>query len=370
MKSQTAPAARAAAFLLAAAALPLTPLFAQEAAPAGDQPAAETTPPPDAETSIPPPSEKSTPVQEETTSAPPVSDAGTRAPAARTVTRSTTTRSTSRAPATVVAPAPVVIAPAPIGVAPTPIETLPPPVAQTPPVEILPETPPAPATTTVETRDSRDSLMPWLLAGLLLIGALAFFGLRRRRGAVVHERAYEPAPAAVAPAAAPAIAPAVVPVPAGRPELELEMRPVRAGVSGLDARVEFQLTVGNRGSVAAEDVRISTWMLAAGSTEAEQALIEPRDHADTPPVTIGAGEARTMEACVALPTAEVQGDAVLPVVVADARYRLPDGSEGRTSASYAVGVPDGEGLAHFGIQNPSGLHEGVVARPHRQPQRV
>ena len=74
----------------------------------------------------------------------------------------------------------------------------------------------------------------------------------------------------------------VAETPAGRPELELAMRPVRAGVSGDDARVEFELTVDNRGPVAAEDVRITTWMLAAGSSEAESALIVPRDHADTP----------------------------------------------------------------------------------------
>ena len=162
----------------------------------------------------------------------------------------------------------------------------------------------------------------------------------------------------------------VAETPAGRPELELAMRPVRAGVSGDDARVEFELTVDNRGPVAAEDVRITTWMLAAGSSEAESALIVPRDHADTPAVTIGAGEARTVQALVALPTAEVDGDAVLPVVVADARYRLPDGSEGRTSASFAVGVPDGEELAHFAVDNPSGLHDDVVARPLGEVERV
>ena len=66
---------------------------------------------------------------------------------------------------------------------------------------------------------------------------------------------------------------------------------------------------------------------------------------------------------VALSTEKVEGDAVLPVVVADARYLLPDGSEGRTSATFAVGVPDGEELAHFAVDNPSGLNEGVVAKP-------
>ncbi len=72
-----------------------------------------------------------------------------------------------------------------------------------------------------------------------------------------------------------------------------------------------------------------------------------------------------MEAAVALPTAEVEGDALLPVVVADARYTLPDGSEEHRSVSFAVGVPVEGELAHFDVENPSGLHEGVEARPFR-----
>jgi hypothetical protein len=384
MKPHPTPFVRAAALLLAAAALPLTPLMAQETTPPADEPASEA-PPLDATTSIPPP-EATTPVQtrETTSPAPPTeAEAAAPAPTRRTATtrRTTTTRTTTRAPATIITPAPVAVAPVPIpGETLAPAETtpLPPPVAQTPPLEVLPETPPAPVTTPVETRDSRDSLLPWLIGGLLLLGALAFFGLRGRRRTAVRDEVrndvYEPSPApvTVAPvaAAAPIVAPVDTMVPAGRPELNLAMRPRRAGVSGDDARVEFELTVGNTGPVAAENVRISTWMLAHGSSEAESALIVPRDHADTPPVTIGAGESRTMEASVALPTSQVDGDAVLPVVVADARYRLPDGSEGRTSASFAVGVPDGEELAHFGIENPSGLHEGVVARPLGEPERV
>ncbi|HYJ84182.1 MAG TPA: hypothetical protein VEW26_15215 [Allosphingosinicella sp.] len=376
MKQQTPSLARAAALLLAAAALPLTPALAQETAPPADPPA-EATSPPDATTSIPPP-EATTPPPETVVTEPeavaPAPVPVTRAPArTTTTTRRTETRTIRRTPATVPGPAiPVATAPVAVPVETLPpVTTLPPPVAQTPP-EVLPEVPPAPVTTTVETQDSRDSLLPWLLGGLLLVGALAFFALRRRRRTDVYdevrEEAYQPAPATVAPVAA--AAPIVTPAPAGRPDLDLAMRPVRAGVTGSDARVEFELTVGNNGPVAAEDVRISTWMLAAGSSEAEQALIVPRDHADTPPVTIGAGEARTVQASVALPTAEVEGDAVLPVVVADARYRLPDGSEGRTSASFAVGVPDGEELAHFGIDNPSGLHDDVVARPLGEPERV
>ena len=60
------------------------------------------------------------------------------------------------------------------------------------------------------------------------------------------------------------------------------------------------------------------------------------------------------------------------MVVADARYTLPDGSEGRTHASFAVGVAEGEGeaLAPFPIDRSSGLSENVEARLHGEPERV
>ena len=154
------------------------------------------------------------------------------------------------------------------------------------------------------------------------------------------------------------------------------MRPVRAGVTGGDAVVEFELAVTNQGSAAARHVRVSTWMLAAGpgqESEMERMLIERGQNesaSDLPEVTIDPGAAQKIETSVALHTAGLQADAVLPVVVAEARYRLPDGSEGRTSASFAVGVPDGEELAHFAIHNPSGLHEGVEARALGEPERA
>jgi hypothetical protein len=58
------------------------------------------------------------------------------------------------------------------------------------------------------------------------------------------------------------------------------------------------------------------------------------------------------------------------VVVADARYRLPDGSEGRTHASFAFGLPSGDGLAPFDADEPSGLRDDVEARLHGEPERV
>jgi hypothetical protein len=146
----------------------------------------------------------------------------------------------------------------------------------------------------------------------------------------------------------------------GRPWLDLALEPVRAGVKDDEAVVEFALRVDNHGVAPARDVRVSAFMLQAGASEAERNLIQPKA---MPPVEIAPGETKQVETAVALPTDKVEGDSVLPVVVADARYTLPDGSEGHTSATFAVGVPDGEELAHFAVDNPSGLHDDVVARP-------
>jgi hypothetical protein len=195
-----------------------------------------------------------------------------------------------------------------------------------------------------------------LVIALLLAGVAAFVLLRRRRRDDVYEETYDAPVAETAMAAEPVAAA----VETGRPWLDLSLQPVRAGVEGDEAVVQFALKVDNHGVAPARDVRVSAFMLQAGASDAERSLIEPTE---MPAVEIAPGETKRVESSVALPTDQVEGDAVLPVVVADARYTLPDGSEGHTSASFAVGVPDGEELAHFAVENPSGLHEEVVARP-------
>jgi hypothetical protein len=252
-----------------------------------------------------------------------------------------------------------------------PPATVPPTTAPTvlnaaPPTGVDTVTPPPPTRAQQPQLDQRTAVWPWFLLGALLIGAAALLLLNRRRGRTeVYENSYEPAPrvAEQVGAAPPVVVAPVAPEPAGVPAIALAMRPLRAGVEEGGARVEFELTVDNRGTGEARDVRVATWMLAAGASEAERALIAPTEAAaDTPPLDIPAGEARTVEAQVAMPRGDIPGDALLPVVVADASYRLPDGSAGKVSARFAVGVPDGEELARFDAEHPSGLHEGVIAQ--------
>jgi LPXTG-motif cell wall-anchored protein len=398
---QTPQIRRAPWLLLAAAALPLSPALAQDTttaqpaqppatAPEPAQPQVQPTPEPVAVTPAPAPE----------TAAPAAAEPEVATPAPRRAAR-TATRAPVRTAAPVRAPVRVTTAaPAatPETAAPAAAASPSAPAADVPslaPAAPVPAPPPASVTTTdqtaapAQTQNRGTSTWPWLLLGALLIAGGLFLFARRRR-ADVYDDVYEsdraetyaepegvaaPAaveePAPVMAAAVPVAAAAPLAADAGEAEIDLDMRPLRAGVAGDGARVEFQLTVGNSGSGPAQAVRVSTWMLAAGSNEMERALIEPRaEAADTPPVTIPAGESRTMEAAVALPTSQVEGDAVLPVVFADASWQDADGTEHHTRVSYAVGVPDGEELAHFATDNPSGLHEGVVARALGEPERA
>jgi hypothetical protein len=364
---------------------------------------------------------------------PPVAEPEPQAPAAAAPARSAARAAPqSRARPAQPAPAPAAVTAAP---ALTPVPIAPPvatiePVAP-PPAERVAAEPVAPAPAP---NDSAPWI--WLVAGLAVIAAIAgLLAWRRRRSAEeyydevydepVHQPALEPvvepvpdamvAAVPVIPAAAlhiPAAAQADVvsahtepahaetgdsvadaetvsvsdadsadvdamvassSAPAGRPWLELMMRPMRAGTNRDDAIVEFELTVGNAGDVPAKDVRISTWMFAAGSaqgSEMERMLIEPPADATVSEVTIAPGDGTRIEAAIALPTAQGANGSVLPVLVADARYTLADGSEGRTSASFEIGLARGDEIEGFSTARPTGMHEDIDARLHAEPQHA
>ena len=149
------------------------------------------------------------------------------------------------------------------------------------------------------------------------------------------------------------------------------MRPIRAGTSKDNASSSSSSPSAIPASVPARDVRISTCMFAAGAAgESEMERIADRSaRRAVTRVDIPAGEAQRLETSMAL-SPRRWARSVLPVVVADARYRLPDGSEGRTRASFEVGLPRGEGLDPFPTDRVSGLIEDVEARLHGEPERV
>lgn len=164
---------------------------------------------------------------------------------------------------------------------------------------------------------------------------------------------------------------------AERPWLEFAMRPVRAGTNIDEALVEIELTVGNAGSTPARNVRISTFLLSSdpSGSEMERLLVNPPADGTTDPVTINPGEGKRIDATLALlksDMGEILPDAIRPIIVADARYTLEDGSEGRTSASFVIGVtPEegGPGLEPLELSRAS-MHENVGAELRGEPQHA
>ena len=422
MKSTRTPNRRAFAALIPATLLLAAPGYAQ------DVPAA-TAPP--IQTVTPPPVVPTLPPETSTAAPPPAAPVATPDETAATPPPARTARATprpvraARAPAPVAARAParVEAAPAPVAVtpAPAPAEVTPAPVTPAP----VEATAPAPAATTQTTTTTEAApIWPWLVGLLVVLGAIGLFVMRRRRAPAeeyyeepVVADAYVPTPAPIVaeePAFAPAAAPQFLrtaplaaaasdgPAPlanedaalatpeaeevaeltagdapvADRPWLEFALRPVRAGVSADEALVEFELTVGNAGSVKAKDVRISTFMFAtAPGTDAEmdQMLIDRGDDG-VPPITIEPGEGTRVDATLALSKAgliESTNGSILPVVVADARYTLADGSEGRTSASFTIGVSE-EGTPAMSPLSLAerGMHDEVEARLYGVPEHA
>ncbi|TGX54281.1 hypothetical protein E5A73_09245 [Sphingomonas gei] len=406
------------AALLIGAALLATPAFAQEAptqtvTPPPIAATAEPAPAPAPRIEMAP----SAPIVQPAPPPGPRPETATEAAprAVHSATRSTQTRQTARtaAPARQAAPAPVAepAAPAPVAQSPAPVAETPVQTAAAPaPAPVAPA--PAAETTTTQTVTSNGSSLPWLLGGLLLVlaGAAAFLLMRRRSDETdevepvyeepVAPRVYE-APVAAAPVveprrtpevspfmaatAAAAIAPAAIPSAAeeiaeahveaelaepetedlagvtdapapvaNRPWLEFGLRPVRAGTSEEEALVDVELTVGNSGDVPARNVRISTFMLAdADGGEMESLLTGRVTDTAVPPVTIEPGDGTRVDAHLAVPKGEM-GRVFNPVVIAEARYTLADGREGRTSAMFKIGRPSAvsEGVGPIGATRP------------------
>ncbi len=341
-----------------------------------------------------------------------------------TRTTTTRTRAAERAPAPAArasapAPAPAAQAPAPAEQAPALAPAAPPVTPAEPPAASAPApesaAPPTVTDTTTEQTRAPGFAWPWLIGGALLVLAglaVILFSRRRRadepvfvdeayRAPVTPEPVAEPvaAPDAAVLAEEPALAPYLRPAPAPeivaeaeveagiakaddadlagiveapapvsqRPWIELGMRPVRAGTSEEEAIVDFELTVGNSGDTPARDVRISSFMLPEPEgSEMEQLLMEHRDETIVPPVTIPAGDGTRVDAHLAVPKGEL-GRTFNPVVVAEARYTLPDGSEARTAAAFRIGRPAGEGgIGAIGSSRPH-LVEDLAAELYGEP---
>jgi hypothetical protein len=291
-------------------------------------PVVQTAPPP-----APPPESVRNPAPE------PAAERTTRRSAAPTPRAAPAVRAEVAAPAA----APVETAPE----AAAPVET-PAPVAAVAPADEQSAADQAAATPAPAETEEVSSGAAWAILGLALaaiVGLIAFLIMRRRKRSDsdmfdYDESVAEPEPepeVAIAPpmvAAAPLVPEtlAVVDHNAARPWIDIGLRPIRAESDGA---LDVEVTVSNSGEVEASDVRVSTWMLNAGSSDGEQALIEARSDAQVATVDVAAGAEQAVDTRVNLPEGTSS-----PLLVAEARYPLPSGGEGRIAATFEIAVGD------------------------------
>lgn len=261
-------------------------------------------------------------------------------PGAATVARSPQRRSVApaRRVAQPAAAEPATLPPAPVAeapvAAPRPEVTRPPAAPSVAPEAVAP----APAT------DEVSSGAAWAILGItlaVLAGWLAWLITRRRRRtteafdydepAIEQEAEYHPTyqvmqePVAASPVAAPVIASATAGEHDARPWIDIGLRPISA-----EDALEVEVTVSNSGDAPAHDVRVSTWMLHGQSSEGEQALIDSRADARTTTLSVPPGADESVSSVLDMPQAGT------PILVAEARYPLPQGGEGRIAATFEI----------------------------------
>lgn len=257
------------------------------------------------------------------------------------------------------------------------------------------------------------SLLPWLAALFVALGAGAIFLFLRRRQAeaagvgeidIVSPRVAEPrlqprtpAPAPQPRAAAPAPrhdpvpakrpAPSAAPPPADgglivstglRPWIEVELTPDRALLDEKGAAIAFNVTLYNSGSAPARDVSIEACLINAGAgqdAELGNFYGGERKQSDTIPVI--APLARVpLRTAVRLPRDsireyEVEGRRLfMPMVAVDTRYRWASG-EGQTGASFMIGrgKEEDERLAPLRTDQGPRSWQGLGARRYEKGLR-
>lgn len=314
------------------------------------------------------------------------------AQAPRTQSSSTTPLPPPRRPAAA-APAP---APAPAAGSmtvelppPSPSAALPPaggPAVQLPPSQDLaPARAPDPAEMA-----AAPSLLPWLLAAVLLGAGAAFYFFRVRAralaqgGEVSQFSIAEPAPAPPVPRPAqPAPAPRSSPPPiAGggvvasslRPWLEAGFQPERTIVDDEAVAIEFLVEIYNSGSAPARDVQVEAAIFNASAAQDQQIaafFANPAGGGERIPV-VAPLQRLVVRSVVTMPRSNVrpllaEGRPLLvPMTALTVLYRWGSNNYGQTSTSYLVGkATKTDKLAPFRLDLGPRVFRGLAAREHQ-----
>ncbi|QQV76346.1 hypothetical protein H5J25_12720 [Sphingomonas aliaeris] len=313
-------------------------------------------------------------------------------PRATPTPRATATATPSPRPSAAV-PAEVIPTPTPV---PTPA-TAPaatPTAAPSPLATPTPEATPAPVA--AAPTDDPDRTWLWLALGLaaLAVAGFAVFRLRsRERDDDEIEDAYEPVdpafPAPVPsvqaepePAPPPAPAAPVPPIaatapsagPEQRAQIDVEMRPLRAGTNLTGGAVDYEITLRNSGEIAANDVRVDIRVMNASNDQDAMLKALFGHFIDKPIVAkfgLDAGESLSLGGMAMMPNEAVVPLNIggrpffVPVFTVNVLYRWGSTDHGQTAAAWVIGIErePGAKMAPFRLDAGPRMYDTVGQRP-------
>jgi hypothetical protein len=260
--------------------------------------------------------------------------------------------------------------------------------------EAAPTLEPAPALPPPVPEEQHRTILPWLLA-LLLLGAGAGYFVLRGRSQPSYAAAGRNAArfAAPQPQPRPAAAPAPQPKPVQwthgtppaapqdssgivstrlRPWLEIEFSPGRCVVEDDKATIQFDVAVFNSGSAPARDVLVEASMFNAGPAQDqeigaffERPVAKGRRIPEIPPLKRIALKSAVSLTREQVRQFEVAGKRIfVPLIGFNALYRW-SGGDGQTSASYLVGRDTkAEKMAPLRLDLGPRIFRGLGARQH------
>jgi len=226
------------------------------------------------------------------------------------------------------------------------------------------------------------SILPWLLAALVLaagIGFLlwrnrsreAFAGAPRLDAYLAPEPAAAPTPSPVPPKAPAPSIPGIVSTRL-RPWIDIGFRPIRCIVEDERVTIQFDLELFNSGSAPARAVLIEASLFNAGPSQ-------DRDIGQFFESPVGEGErivaiqplkrmnirTQVVAERSQVQVYEVAGRQVfVPLIAFNALYRWSSGGDGQTSVSYLLGRDTkGEKMAPFRLDLGPRVFRGVGAHP-------
>ncbi|WP_260599617.1 hypothetical protein [Sphingomonas endolithica] len=181
-----------------------------------------------------------------------------------------------------------------------------------------------------------------------------------------------PLPASPAPSF---LRPAASPASTARAQIELDLRPVRAGTNLTSAAVDYEVTVRNAGEATATDIRVDLGLISAAADQ--DAVLSgffaaPIGRPLVAPFVLAPGQQISLSGMAMRPRDTLNVFSVqdrplfVPLFALNVLYGWEGGASGQSANAWVIGIEraDGGKMQPFRLDTPPRMFDRVGQRPH------